>query len=132
METRSLKAIAAKRLQVYQQGNSRKTAETLEETFSGFQVSTPNRGNKETDLPQEDIKQTEHNLPLQAKLLRQHCPERFTGEGWLAIIRQWIERARTLFEDQHLGLHEANWQAATEMNLLAFADELLLKKAQPT
>jgi hypothetical protein len=79
------------------------------------------------DLAIEIVKLTSDNLPLQAKLLRLHVGT-YSGPYWLSMVRRWTERARVLFEAEGLGLHEARWRAAEEMNLLAFADELLLKQ----
>jgi len=79
------------------------------------------------DLAIEIVKLTSDNLPLQAKLLRVHVGT-YSGPYWLPMVRRWTERARVLFEAEGLGLHEARWKAAEEMNLLAFADELRLKQ----
>lgn len=79
------------------------------------------------DLATEIIKLTGDNIPLQKKLLRLHIGS-FSGVHWLPTIRQWRERAAELFEQHGMGLHEANWTAAEEMHLMAFSDELKLKK----
>jgi len=50
------------------------------------------------------------------------------SQRWYGTVCRWRERAAYLFEHEYLGFYEANWQAAKEMNLLAFADELDLKK----
>ena len=81
------------------------------------------------DLAGEIIKLTADNLPLQAKLLRLHVGTYSTGRNWLETIRKWRERAKHLFETEGKGLHDANWQAAEEMRLLAFAAELRLMPA---
>jgi rubredoxin len=78
-------------------------------------------------LADEIRKLTSDNLPLQEKLLRLHCGD-YCGVGWLATIRKWRERARHLFEVEGMELHPANYQAAQEMHLLCFAEELGLKE----
>ena len=79
------------------------------------------------DLAGEIVRLTADDMELQAKLLRLH-DGRYSPPYWINTIRQWRERARVLFEVEGLGLHEANWQAAGEMHLRAFADELMLKE----
>lgn len=70
---------------------------------------------------------TGDDMALQAKLLKLHV-EKYSGPHWLAEIRKWRERGAYLFEHGGIALHPANWQAASEMNLLAFAEELKLKQ----
>ena len=81
------------------------------------------------DLAGEIVKLTADNLPLQKKLLRDHVGK-YSGPQWMHTIRRWRERAKHLFEDEGRGLHEANQQAAAEMHLLAFADELNLTQPE--
>ena len=69
---------------------------------------------------------TADNMPLQAKLLHQHCG-RHHGQGWHAVVGDWRERARHWYESEGYELHQANYKAAEEMQLLCFADELKLR-----
>jgi hypothetical protein len=77
-------------------------------------------------LTPEIIRLTAENMPLQAKLLRENVAY-YSAPTWIHTIRQWRERARILFEVDDLDLHAANWKAAEERHLLAFAGELMLK-----
>jgi hypothetical protein len=76
-------------------------------------------------LTPEIIRLTVDNPQLQADLLRSHVPA-YSPPAWIVSIRLWQERARHLVEVDGLGLNPANWQSATEFNLLAFAEELHL------
>jgi hypothetical protein len=79
-------------------------------------------------LTLEIIKLAGGDMELQAKLLRLHVGHYLPGVHWLGTIRRWRTRAAHLFEQEGMELHEANWLAATELNLLAFAEELSLKQ----
>lgn len=77
-------------------------------------------------LAVEIVRLTDGNLPLQAKLLRLHVGI-YSGPAWKATIRRWKERAAHISGSEGKQPFIANLQAAAEMNLLAFADELNLK-----
>lgn len=77
-------------------------------------------------LAVEIVRLTVGNLPLQAKLLRLHVGI-YSGPAWKATILRWKERAAHLSGTEGKQLFVANLQAAAEMNLLAFADELNLE-----
>ena len=81
------------------------------------------------DLAVEIMKLTTDNLPLQKKLLSLHIGT-FREPCWTSTARKFVQRAAELF-DGGMGLHEANYQAAEEMHLLAFSDELGVKLYQP-
>jgi len=81
-------------------------------------------------LTPEIIKLTADNMSNQANLLRFHVGNYLPGVHWLGTIRRWRTRAAHLFEQEGMGLHEANYQAAQEMHLLAFAEELKLKQPE--
>jgi len=74
-------------------------------------------------LAVEIVKLTKGNLPLQAKLLKLHVGI-YSGPAWISTILRWKERVAHLLEAEGKQLYEAKLQAAEEMNLLAFADEL--------
>lgn len=74
------------------------------------------------DLATEIVKLTVNNLPLQKKLLKTHVGA-FTNPCWQSVAREFVKRAQGLF-DGGMGLHEANYQAAKDMHLLAFEDDL--------
>ena len=76
----------------------------------------------------EILKLTEGNLTLQRKLLQETVGSYYPGHNWLTTVRRWTARAAELFERQGLGLHEARWQAAEELHLLAWAEEWSLTK----
>lgn len=74
------------------------------------------------DLAIEIVKLTADSLPLQKELLLKHVGA-FSNPCWTSTARKFIQRAKELF-DGGMGLHEANYQTATQMHLLAFSDEL--------
>lgn len=74
-------------------------------------------------LTPEIVKLTAGNMKLQESLLRLHVPA-YSPPVWINTIRQWRERARHLFEVEGQGLHDADYQSATELHLLAFMGEL--------
>lgn len=74
------------------------------------------------DLASEIVKLTSDNLPLQKELLLKHVGA-FSNPCWTSTARKFVSRAKELF-DGGMGLHEANYQAAEEMHLLAFSNEL--------
>lgn len=81
------------------------------------------------DLAVEIVKLTADNLPLQKELLLKHVGA-FSSPCWTSTARKFVQRAKELF-DGGMGLHEANYQTATEMHLLAFSDELGIKLYAP-
>jgi hypothetical protein len=156
METTSFKILSLRLLQGNQQGNIKETSGFHRETFK--ETATGNGGTKALlipiadwqpepvawltpegelkttgvfdDLAGEIVRLTADNLPLQAKLLRE-CAGAYSGPQWIHTIRRWRERARHLFEVEGIGLNEANYQAAKEMHLLAFCDELMFCAMTP-
>ena len=82
------------------------------------------------DLAVEIVKLTADNLPLQKELLLKHVGA-FSNPCWTSTARKFVQRAKELF-DGGMGLHEANYQIATEMHLLAFSDELGINLRVPT
>lgn len=83
------------------------------------------------NLDGEIVRLTADNLPLQVKLLREHCPASDPYKKWIEAIRSWRHRAAQLFEHEGYDLYEADWQAAQEHNLTGLAEELNLKSPQP-
>lgn len=79
------------------------------------------------DLAGKIVKLTAGNLPLQIKLLRQHCPTSDAYQKWIEVIRSWRHRAAYLFEHERLGLREADWRAAQDLNITDLVEELNLK-----
>lgn len=74
------------------------------------------------DLAVEIVKLTNGNLALQKKLLSLHVGA-FRNPCWKSTARKFVQRAAELC-DGGLGVHESNYQAATEMHLLSFTEEL--------
>ena len=73
------------------------------------------------DLAAAIVKLSAGNLPLQRELLTRHC--QVYGQDRIADIWEaWEERAAIMEYDGGLTRHEAEYQAAKRLHLLAFMD----------
>jgi len=73
------------------------------------------------DLAAEIVRLSAGNLPLQRELLTRYC-QAYDHEHIADLWEAWEERAAIMEYDGGLPRHEAEYQAAKRLNLLAFMD----------